>query len=77
MFIYANGFQVSVKDDKSELLIRFTQTSPVFNRSIAPGAEIREVNEEVVASIVLNGALAEAFASNVQELIKKPNPNQM
>ncbi len=30
MFIYANGFHVSVKDDQSEVLIRFVQNSPAY-----------------------------------------------
>ena len=34
MFIYANGFHVSVKDDQSEVLIRFVQNSPAYGESV-------------------------------------------
>ena len=32
MYAYANGFQISVKNDQSEVLLHFTQSSPVFSR---------------------------------------------
>ena len=37
MFIYANGFHVSVKDDQSEVLIRFVQNSPAYGDASGSG----------------------------------------
>lgn len=65
MYAYANGFQISVKNDQSEVLLHFTQTSPVFSRGEAP----TETQEEVVSSVILSGNLAKELLKNMEELL--------
>lgn len=65
MYTYANGFQLSVKNDKSEVLLRFTQAAPVLSREGA----ITDTQEEVVSSVIINGQLAKKLIDNLTELL--------
>ena len=65
MYAYANGFQISVKSDQSEVLLHFTQSSPVFSR----GENSTEMQEEVVSSVILTGNLAKELLKNMAELL--------
>lgn len=68
MYNYVNGFHLSVKSDNSEVLIRFIQTLPDLKTG-ANGEFIQtEMKEEVVSSVVLNGALANELLTKLQEL---------
>lgn len=65
MHAYANGFQISVKNDQSEVHFLFTQSFPVFNRGEGPA----ETQEEVVSSVILSGAMAKELLKNMQDLL--------
>ena len=66
MYASANGFQISVKNDQSEVLLHFTQSSPVFSRG---DNSITETQEEVVSSVILTGNLAKELLKNMEELL--------
>ena len=72
MFIYANGFSVSVKDDQSEVLFRFVQNSPSYVGRSGDGSST-DVEQEIVSSIVMSGKLAKGLVSTIQELFEKNN----
>lgn len=72
MFIYANGFHVSVKDDQSEVLIRFVQNSPAYGDASGSSTSTG-VEQEIVSSIVVSGDLAKGLVSTIQELFEKHN----
>ena len=72
MFIYANGFNVSVKDDQSEVLIRFVQNSPSYTGH-SDNSTPTVVEQEVVSSIVMSGKLTKGLVSAIQELFEKNN----
>ena len=65
MYAYANGFQISIKNDQSEVHILFTQSFPVFNRGENP----TETQEEVVSSVILSGGMAKELLKNMGELL--------
>ena len=73
MFIYANGYNVSVKNDQSEVIIRFTQSTPVFSGKTdsANGSHITDVQEEVVSSIIMNGGLAASLVRDIGNMLSK------
>lgn len=68
MFNYANGFHVTVKDDKSEVLIQFIQTTPVLKTSESGKVEIIDTNEEAVSSVIMNRTLAEDLIGKISAL---------
>lgn len=68
MFNYANGFHVTVKDDKSEVLIQFIQTTPVLKTSESGKVEITDTNEEAVSSVIMNRTLAEDLIVKISAL---------
>lgn len=71
MFNYTNGFHVSSKDDKSEVLIRFLQTTPVLNIGEAGRADIVGTTEEVVSSVIMNGALAQDLLDKLSAILNE------
>lgn len=79
MFVYANGFHISVKDDHSEVLVRFVQNSPVYSSSDGGDASLVGVptgtQKEVVSSVVMSGRLAEEFVTTVQRLMNRDDSN--
>ena len=68
MFNYANGFHVTVKDDKSEVLIQFIPTTPVLKTCESGKAEIIDTNEEAVSSVIMNRTLAEDLIGKISAL---------
>lgn len=75
MFNYANGFHVTAKDDKSELLIQFMQTTPVLNIGESGKADIVGTTEEVVSSVIMNGALAQDLMEKISALLSDGQNN--
>ena len=68
MFVYANGFHVSVKNDQSEVLIRFVQNAPAFERD---AEDVCNTQQEVVSSVVLSGSAAKDLVSMIQGLMDR------
>lgn len=71
MFNYTNGFHVSAKDDKSEVLIQFLQTTPVLSIGDAGRADIVGTTEEKVSSVIMNGALAQDLMDKLGALLNE------
>lgn len=69
MFSYANGFHVTAKDDKSEILIQFIQTTPVLNVGDAGRVDIVGTTEETVSSVIMSGSLAEDLVGKISALL--------
>lgn len=69
MFTYTNGFHVTAKDDKSEILIQFIQTTPVLKVDETGKVDIVGTNEETVSSVIMSGALAEDLVSKIRDLL--------
>lgn len=71
MFNYTNGFHVSAKDDKSEVLIRFMQTTPVLDIGDAGRADIVGTTQEEVSAVIMNGALAQDLMEKLGALLSE------
>lgn len=73
MFSYTNGFHVTAKDDKSEILIQFIQTKPVLKASEAGRVDIVGTSEETVSSVIMSGSLAEDLVGKISALLSNGN----
>lgn len=69
MYLYVNGYHVSVKNDKSEILIDFCQNSPTFVTDENGESQCNGINRETVSSIVLRNELAHELVSALSDML--------
>ena len=71
MYQYVNAFNVSVKNDKSEIIIDFFQNNPQFNLDETGNLVFSGVIREPVSSIILNNDTANEFLDSFTSLLNK------
>lgn len=67
MNTYANGFNCTVNDDKSEAVLTFFQHTPQFNDQ----GELDSVKRETVSTVFLTREIAAKLSATISSLLNE------